>query len=260
MYIRFVIAVSLLSCTSNIAGQETAVQQSVTAALVSLTKEADEEVRLAAFHALKDLPRSEEVEDAFRRALDDENADVRLLALSDALNRQGPTDDVLDRLVRAIEDEKLSNFAYNSLIAIGEPAIPRLIGQIEDSNMKVMGSATSILGSAYLGEHRERSVACLTGLLKNKDMRPDIRVNAIGSLRSIATADPDKDHPFLRVFAAMLVRRYDANSDGVLSEQEWSLDDNSKKYAGADKDGDGRITAEEIARFSVARTRKLLSQ
>jgi hypothetical protein len=226
-------------------------------ALVSVTKEADDEVRLAAFHALKDLPRSEEVEDAFRYALDDKNADVRLLALSDALNRQGPTDDVLDRLVRAIEDDKLRNFAYNSLIAIGEPAVPRLIGQIEDKNTKVIGMATDILGSAYLGEHQELAVACLTALLKKEDISPHIRVTAIGSLKSIATADPDKEHPFVRSFASMIIRKYDTNNDGVLSEQECNVDHDSQKYTGADQDGDGRINAEELVRFSVARTKTL---
>jgi Ca2+-binding EF-hand superfamily protein len=46
-------------------------------------------------------------------------------------------------------------------------------------------------------------------------------------------------------YAVGLIKRYDQNSDGVLTKDEWTKMSND--YSGADTDGDGRITPTELA-------------
>jgi hypothetical protein len=46
-------------------------------------------------------------------------------------------------------------------------------------------------------------------------------------------------------YAVGLIKRYDQDSNGVLTKEEWSKMSND--YSGADGDGDGRITPNELA-------------
>jgi Ca2+-binding EF-hand superfamily protein len=52
-------------------------------------------------------------------------------------------------------------------------------------------------------------------------------------------------------YYSKLLQKYDSNSDGSLSKDEWSK--MSKDPAAADEDGDGRITLLELAKWSMRR-------
>jgi Ca2+-binding EF-hand superfamily protein len=64
-------------------------------------------------------------------------------------------------------------------------------------------------------------------------------------------AEPIKIEPKYYEYFKKLVVKYDKNSDGVLTPDEWSS--MSKSPEAADADGDKRITVEEYTRWSVQR-------
>jgi HEAT repeat protein len=243
---HFVILIILVSSMVANAGEQPTLQESITTALITATNDVDDNVRFAAYSALKELPKSDAVVEAFRRGLKDDNTDVRVLALSRLVDHEGPTDEVLSRLMRALDEEELSGTAVKLLIQLGEPAVPRLIDAIENEKPSVKVIAADILGKIRLVKHRDKAVASVTSLLKDKD--PQIRIAAIGTLKRIATAEfGTVDERALRI-ARQFVDRIDSNHDGVLTKEEWETSSLQGRLPDADKDQDGRVTAEEVAR------------
>jgi Ca2+-binding EF-hand superfamily protein len=59
-----------------------------------------------------------------------------------------------------------------------------------------------------------------------------------------AVASGSADPRYVK-YAVGLIKRYDQNSDGVLTKEEWTKMSND--YSAADRDGDGRITPTELA-------------
>lgn len=246
MNCHFLILVFLAASMVADGGDQPTLQESITTALITATEDADGKVRLAAYSALKELPESDAAVEAFRCGLDDDNTEVRVLALSKLVEYEGPTDLVLSRLMRALDDEELSGTARYLLTNIGEPAVPRLIDAMESDRPIMKAIAVDILGKARLGKHRDKAVATVTSLLKDKD--PRIRIIAIGTLKRIATAEFGAVDQRELQTARRLVARFDSSGDGVLSEEEWNATSLSDRIRDVDRDEDGRITATELAR------------
>lgn len=242
----FLIVPACLLCSALPVSDESPddLQKAITKALISATQDADNEVRFAAFSALKDEPRSAEIVDVFRRGLKDGNPNIRALALSKLVDYEGATDEVLDQLIAAIGKPALKSVARSKLVKIGAPAAPRLIGALEVDKTRLI--AVEILGRFDLGKCRNEAVAKLTNLLQDDDRK--VRIATIDTLKRIATPLSRIDARYLR-YAVGYIARYDTNKDGVLTEDEWSKMGQNPKLA--DQDRDGRITAKELAEYLV---------
>ena len=118
MYARCATIVILLSCTFAFADEDTELQETITAALISATGDEDENVRLAAYVALKDQPRTDATSEVFRRGLNDDSKRVQLVALTKLVEEEGATEENLDRLIAAIGDPHISNEAIRLLIEL----------------------------------------------------------------------------------------------------------------------------------------------
>ena len=240
--------VLIFNARVSLADEGLELQESITTALISATEDTDEQVRYAAFVALKDQPQSDAVVAAFRRGLEDDYLNTRKLALSKLVDFDGPTDKVLERLISAIEeDPDLAPSARSLLAKIGEPAVPRVIKALESKKVNVRLTVADLLGSIRLGKHKREAVNHLTALLKDESC--DVRVAAINALKSIAVTksrEISSKDKYVK-YAKGLIEKYDANKDGVLTEEEWpkmKIDHRS-----ADRDGNGRITAEELGSY-----------
>jgi len=236
----------LLSSTLVVADETSELQESITATLVSATNDPDGDVRFAAFSALKDWPRSDAIVRAFRRGLEDDHTDVRLLALTKLVDYEGPTAEVLERLVSAIAQEDLASTAKKLLIRIGEPAAPRLIESLKSGKTKEKLVVADILGRLSLGKHRKEAVTEFTAILKDEDR--DVRLAAISTLVRMAASQFGAIGQGYVDLAAQIFSRYDNNKDGVLTEGEWSKMRGGDVRA-ADSDNDGRITRQELAKY-----------
>jgi len=254
MYVFFVVSAILLSSTLLVADENSELQKSITTALISATKDADDGVRIAAFSALSDQPRSVEVVSAFRHGLEDGNTNVRLLALSKLVDYEEAMDEVMDQLIAAIGKPEvapqLAGGARKLLIKIGAPAAPRLMKSLKSDKTKL--SAIDILGRIHLGKFRSEAVTNLTKLLKDED--PKVRIAVIGALKKLATTQiraADARYAKYVKYAVGYITRYDTNKDGVLTVDEWRKmrDDPGS----ADQNKDGRITPMEMARYMMER-------
>jgi hypothetical protein len=110
-----------------------------------------------------------------------------------------------------------------------------------------------MLGTIQLGKHQKEVVSRLTVLLKDESR--DVRITAISALKSIAVAESRRissTDKYVK-YATSLIARYDINRDGVLTKNEWVKTTLNRKtnddYGRADRDGDGRITPEELGEF-----------
>ncbi len=133
------------------------------------------------------------VVDAFRRGLDDDYTKVRLLALSKLVEYEGPTEEVVERLVSAIEEGErdLASGAIKLVKEIGEPAAPRLIEALMSDEKDIKLRAAGVLGDFRLGKHRKEVVSSVTALLEDENR--DVRIAAIST--SGLTAREQKPHP-----------------------------------------------------------------
>ena len=232
----------------------------IISALFEVTVDADADVRYAAFNALKDQPRSDRLVELFWRGLEDERLQIRTLSLDKIVDFEGPKDRVLERLVLLMnkrgtgEDLALARQARSRLISLGAPAIPYLIDAIKKNEMSFY--ALSALGTVPLGKHRETVITLLTELLKSENK--EVRLAAVQALQSVmvteakanAQARTRAEDPYLRYYGKLL-QKYDSNSDGSLTKDEWSK--MSKDPAAADTDQDGKITVAELAKWSQSR-------
>ena len=174
-----------------LADEDSELQESITTALISATEDTDEQVRYAAFAALKDQPQSDAIVATFRRGLNDNYLNTRVLALSKLVDFEGPTDKVLERLISAIEeDTELAPSARNLLAEIGEPAVPRVIKALDSKKVKVRLTVAEMLGSIRLGTHQRKAVSHLTTLLEDENR--NVRITAINALKSIAVAESQR--------------------------------------------------------------------
>jgi hypothetical protein len=249
MNAHFVVIIFLLSSTLVVADENSEfsdiseLQESITTALISATNDPDGDVRFAAFSALKDQPRADAIVQAFRRGLDDDNPNVRQLALTKLVDYEGPTDEVLKRLISAIVQPELVGTASRLLTKIGEPAAPRLLEALKSDKASEKLAVVDILGNLPLGKHRKEAVTEVTTVLKDEDR--DVRIGAIDALKRMAASQFGKlDAQYLKSVVG-IIARYDANKDGILTENEWSR--MRSDVSSADQDKDGRLTPQELA-------------
>ncbi len=226
-------------------------RESITIALVSATNDPDGEVRFAAFSALQDQPRSDAIVQAFRRGLDDDKANVRQLALTKLVDYEGATEEVLERLISAINQRDLSATASSLLRRIGEPAVPHLLESLKSEKAGEKLTVIGILQTIQLGKHRQEAVTEVTAALQDPDR--EVRLAAIYALKGMAnpprqvvtTRSGNVIEPKYRKYAVALIAKYDTNRDGMLTEDEWSQMNVDR--SSADQDNDGRITPTEFA-------------
>ena len=151
---HFVVLTFLLSSTLVVADETSELQESITTALVSATNDPDGDVRFAAFSALKDQPRSNVIVRAFRRGLEDDHTNVRLLAWTKLVDYEGPTDEVLKRLISVIGQRDLAPTARKLLIEIGEPAASPLFesltsGKTQEKLIAVQNAEATCRGISF---------------------------------------------------------------------------------------------------------------
>jgi hypothetical protein len=228
----------------------------VTEALIEATGDPDAEVRYVAFTILAKEERSDAIVEAFRRGLEDDDVNVRQVALSGLVEFEGATDEVLKLLVSRLNDPFVGDAAGQHLVNADEAAVPYLIDAMKHDEMTV--KAVGLLGRTKLGAQRATVVSALTAALKDK--RQPVRLAATRSLGNIMEAArrarqmererAEADARF-RQYYERLVQKYDKNADGSLTEDEWTQ--MSKNPQAADANRDGRITVEEYARWSLKR-------
>ncbi|HUG71213.1 MAG TPA: hypothetical protein VMM76_25915 [Pirellulaceae bacterium] len=238
----------------------------IVSALMDVAADADWEVRYAAYEALKSQPRSEQLLELFWRGLEDENLRIRRLSLDKIVELEGPTDKVLTRLIslqenrmKGIPGDLMAQAVQSHLIHIGAPALPYLLEAIKRD--EVDHDTVSALGQIPLGEYQTNVTTQLTALLKSDNK--DVRLAAVRSLQNIMLAEPKRtadavasaeakaqglDPRYLSYYTKLL-QKYDSNSDGSLTEDEWSK--MSRNPAAADTDQDGKITVIEYAKWSM---------
>lgn len=240
----------------------------IVAALIEVANDADVGVRYAAFDALQKQPRSEELLELFWRGVDDDISQIQSLCLSKVVEFEGPTEKVLKQLAvllateqRTVNDLEMVRQAERHLVAFGAPAIPYLIAAVKEDEPSCR--AISALARIPLGEHLATVTTQLTALLKSESK--DVRIAAVRSLQSIMDAEAKRNaeakalaeaktkdlDPRYLAYYTKLLQKYDSNSDGSLTKEEWSK--MSKDPAAADFDQDGRITAVELGRWSMIR-------
>lgn len=240
----------------------------IVSALMEVAADADAEVRYAAYEALKSQPRSEQLLELFWRGLEDENLRIRRLSLDKIVEMEGPTVRVLTRLIslqekrtKGIQGDLMAQAVQSHLIHIGAPAIPYLLEAVTGDEAN--HDAVSALGKIPLGEFQTTVTTQLTALLKSENK--EVRLAAVRSLQSIMIAEPKRTadtvasaeakaqglDPRYVAYYTKLLQKYDGNSDGSLTKDEWSK--MSKDPAPADTDQDGRITAIELTKWSMIR-------
>ncbi len=242
-----VVLVALLSAHVAHGADEDADLNALTKALIEVAGDPDAEVRYAAFKILAEEERTDAIVEVFRRGLEDDNAKVRQVAFSGLIEFEGTTDEILKLLVSRMNDPVLGNTARQGLVNAGDAAIPYLIDVMkhEESTQQVI----QMLGNMRLGVQRTTVLSALTAALKDK--RQPVRLAATRALGSIMEAErrwQQVNAQYMKYFEAM-VKKYDKNGDGSLIEDEWAA--MSKDPQAADVNRDGRITVEELARWSM---------
>lgn len=219
----------------------------VTKALIEATGDPDSEVRYLAFRILAKETRTDGIVEAFRRGLEDEDVNVRQVALSGLIEFEGATDEILKLLVSRLNDPAEGPAVRQLLVNADEAAVPYLIEAMKQDEMTV--KAIELLGRTKLGAERATAVSALTAALKDK--RRTVRLEATRALGGIMEAErrwQQVDARYMKYFGA-LVEKFDKNADGSLTEDEWAT--MSKNPLAADVNRDGRITVEEYARWSM---------
>jgi len=237
----------LLSARGALGADEDADLDAASKALIEVTGDPDVEVRYYAFTILAKEERTDAIVEAFRRGLEDDDVNVRQLALSGLVEFEGATDEVLKLLVSRLNDPFVGKAAGQHLVNADEAAVPYLIDATKHDEMTV--KAIELLGRTKLGAQRATVVSALTTSLKDK--RQPVRLAAIRSLGSIMEAARrwrQIDPRHMKYYEAIL-KKYDKNADGSLTEDEWAR--MSKNPQAADVNRDGRITLEEYARWSI---------
>ena len=266
------VAIAAPACVAD----ETLDTAPIVSALMDVAKDADQGVRNAAFNALKSQPRSDELLELFWQGLEDDSLTVRTLSLDKVVEFEGPTKKVLTRLVvlasgpsiKTVETLEMQRRVQSHLISIGGPAIPYLIDSLKQDEASYV--AIYALGQIPLGEYQATVATQLTALLKSENK--DVRLAAVRSLQNIMIAEAKAkaqamvaeakakalvealtetggvDPRYIEYYSKLL-QKYDSNSDGSLTKDEWSK--MSKDPAAADEDGDGRITVVELAKWSM---------
>jgi HEAT repeat protein len=226
-------------------------RQTINATLVAATADEDARVRYAAYSALKDEARTDAIAEAFRRGLEDEDVNIRLLALNKLVAFEGASDEVVRQLLSALRDPGMAGHARNLLIDMGTPAAGSLIELLQSDETSLQIMVLDILGRIPLADHQESAVAQITAVLKSGDR--EVRIAAIEALDRMAdppSQEPELDQRYVH-YAKALVRKYDVNEDGVLTAEEWrgmstEMRNNARV---ADTNGDGRLTPVELALY-----------
>lgn len=246
--VRWVALLALLLSARGVLGaDEDSDLDAATKALIEVTGDSDVEVRRLAFTILAKAKRTDAIVEAFRRGLEDDDVNVRQVALSGLIEFEGATDEVLTLLVSRLNDPVEVNAARQHLVNAGEAAVPYLIDAMKQDEMTV--KAIELLGRTKLGAERATAVSALTAALKDK--RRTVRLEATRALGGIMEAErrwQQVDARYMKYFGA-LVEKFDKNADGSLTEDEWAT--MSKNPLAADVNRDGRITVEEYARWSM---------
>lgn len=218
----------------------------IIAALIDATNDADADVRLAALSVLVKQPRDESAVAAFRQRLDDDDVNVRLYALSGLVRSEGGTDEVLQLLVSLLAKPEMQKSASQHLKSLGESAVPALLQALQKDETKRF--AIELLGELASGEQRDGAVASLVPFLQDDDVQ--VRLTTVRALalflreKKQQTASRTSDSRVLTYYRA-LIRKYDENGDGSLTENEWvNMRENPTQ---ADINHDGKVTAEELA-------------
>jgi hypothetical protein len=259
------------------AADETLDTAPIISALLDVAKDADQGVRNAAFNALKSQPRSDALLELFWRGVEDDSPAIRTLSLDKVVELEGPTEKVLTRLVvlasepsiKTVDTVEMQRRAQSHLISIGGPAIPYLIDALKKDEASYL--AIYALGQIPLGEYQTTVATQLTALLKSDDK--DVRLAAVRSLQNIMIAEANAksqamiaeakakaqaealtetggvDRRYIEYYSRLL-QKYDSNSDGSLTKDEWSK--MSKDPAAADTDQNGKITVVEYAKWSMS--------
>lgn len=238
----------LLSSTPVIADEDPELQEAITTALVSATDDSDGDVRYAAFSALQGRKKTDAIVQAFRRGLDDENPNIQILALNSMVAYDGPSEELIARLISALEKQELASTARRLLLEIGEPATPALLEVLKSGPKAQKAVVLGLLGQLELGKHGQQAVAEVAKLLRDEDRI--FRIQAITALQQIGnpqSRDSYSGDTYSRGgdrMAEALFDRYDGNGDGVLTGEELqSMRGGGSSY---DVNGDGVITRQEM--------------
>jgi len=250
LWVRWVALLAfLLSARGALGADEDSDLGAVTKALIEVTGDPDVEVRHLAFTILAKEERTDAIVEAFRRGLEDDDVNVRQVALSGLVEFEGATDEVLTLLVSQLNDPVEGNAARQHLVNAGEAAVSYLIDAMKHDEMTV--KAIELLGRTKLGAQRATAVSALTASLKDK--RQPVRLAATRALGSIMEAERrwrQIDPRYMKYYEELL-NKYDKNGDGSLIEDEWAT--MSKNPQAADVNRDGRITVEEFAKWHMTR-------
>lgn len=211
--------------------------------LLEATDDEDERVRLAAFSALTTQPKTEELQAAFRRGLKDPSHTIRRVALQQLYQWDAVTEEMSPMLIEFLAVPTTATLARKYLLEFGDKAVPDLLEAVK--NVETKRHIAQMLGEIKLGKHRPAVAAALAGLAKDHD--PNMRQTAIKSLGRLA--DPNRGIPprYLQYYGAV-IKKHDANGDGVLTADEWKT--MPEDPSPADRDKDGRITPAELALWS----------
>jgi hypothetical protein len=270
--LRPIILLIVLAATPLCAADEKLDTAPIISSLIEVAADADAQVRIAAFEALKIQPGSEQLLELFWRGLEDDDQRIRAISLDRVVELEGPTEKVLKRLILlanarlvTTDDMEMRRLLQSHLISIGAPAIPYLIDALKEDHARYV--AIAALGKLPLGEYQATVAAQLTALLKSDNK--EVRLAAVQSLQNIMIAEAKREtkaqasaaaqalaatggiDPRYIAYYIKLLQKYDSNSDGSLTKDEWIV--MSKDPAAADTDQDGKITAVELAKWSMRR-------
>jgi len=229
--------------------EDSEVETDVVQALIEATRDSDVRVKVTAFRALQPLPKSDALLGTFRSGLKDENSLIRQISLTVLVARQGGPEDALSLLIPALSDQALVAIARGKLLEIGEPAVPPLLGAMETEAARIV--VIQLLGDMKLKERRGAVLRALVSAMSDDDKAVRLAATrSIGKLARVATTRSQPDERYLR-YAQGQINQYDANVDGILTEEEWSK--MRRDPSRADRNADGKITADEFAKWLQSR-------
>jgi hypothetical protein len=219
------------------------IEEQIHDALIRATKDADADVRIAAFRVLLGQRRSDAVVAAFREGLQDPHVNVRLISLAGVVRSEGPTDEVVRLLVSLLAQELMRESAKGYLVQFGATAIPAVEEALDEEETRLV--AIEILGKLGRGERQAEVAVRLIPQLDAEDAA--VRLATVQALAELLSGKPAQsgslDSRFLRYYQS-LIKKYDLNKDDKLTEDEWKA--MSRNPAEADKNNDGEVTAEEL--------------
>ena len=227
---------------------------SISAALIEATHDDDAEIRRAAYQVLKRASHTEAIKQAFHDGLDDQDPKVQRIALDGYVQQEGPTNDVIRLLVTRLSgDRSIAPAAQQHLVKIGEAAVPQVIDLVKSvtkqpgEHVSAKKRAIQTLGTIATGVHRDRVVEVLIAATKAPEQ--PVRLEAINALGNIQWNESPKSDRLYR-YASALVKRFDKNADGVLTDNE--LDSKRGRFF-IDTNNDGKITSDEVLNGLKAR-------